>query len=1235
MSPRSTRLALIAALLGILSTSQITLAQSGAGAIQGTITDVSEGTLPGADVHVVNNATGVVTDTKANEVGFYAVRGLFAGTYTISFSAAGMKKYETTLTLQNAQVAVINPKLSVGQVSESVTVSADNVQLATYDSGTVSTFLDSSRIDQLPQNGRNILGLAQKTVPGLEANGTRANGLMGEALEYSQDGAPMTNRNFGGVANTAQSTLPDPDAVQEAKFETLNSSAQFSTPGTVILTTKSGTNAIHGSLFETARNNYFGIARARQNPSNFAAPHLVRNEFGGSVGGPIVIPKLYNGKNKSFFFFAYERFSLRQDSSQLVRVPTQAMRNGDFSGLVNSAGILQQLYDPATTQSAANNYARQPFPNNQIPLNRMSPLAKTLYAATPLPTSTDNPLINANLNDTNKTVQTVPNINTRVDHVFNENNRVYLRYTDIRQFQQALRNYPSASPANIDGGGLPAGATGYQQIPVKTMSHALGWSHTFSPAFYSETIISQQWQSMYVQGNPVSLGNYEAQLGLPNNFGQTGFPSIGSNLIMPYGGSQWNYGMNQRLDNIDENLNLIRGKHQFAFGGRYRHERFGYLSDRSPDTVDFSRMATAIYDPTSGAQYNPMPNTGYQDADFFLGAASNYTQRRNAPFGRSSLQEFDLYIQDNYRIRRNLTLNLGFRWEGHPAPMSDGGNFDTFSRQHNAIVLKHPIEHYYKIGYPTEAIVTNLKNLGAKFMPPQEAGLPESGMYSYWGNFLPRLGFAWTPGFGYKGTVVRGGYGRYIYPVPIRNSVRYLTAVYPFVATYSQNFNSAQQSPDGLPNYLLRAPIPVVAGQNSSDVVNSSTVNSLLPGISMSTTLDAKYPPATVDTANFTIEQPFGDGSVLRATYVYTHGDNLDQNFQYNEAPSAYVWQTRTGTAPPTGAFASVATRPFDNRTWGGNVVSTKYGWSNNSALQLNYQRPFRNGMAWQVYYVYSRAFRVGGNTFRDNILYPAASYAPGIIPSNIDPGDPLQPSREFNRYQNYAVDTGIPKQRLNFNGIVDLPVGKGKRFLGGANRWLDALVGGYQLAFTGQIVAQAFQVSDANWGEVNKLEVYKTGKPITDCRSGICREGHLWFNGYIAPNLVNAQRGVQGLPNDYKPYSAPINNTPGTPNFGNNNVSVPLNNGTSVTTAYNPGPTGIHPYGFTTLQGPYNWQTDMSLYKVFSITERVRVRFNIDAFNAFNIQGLTNPDATTGINTLQNSYWTPRQIQLTLRLSF
>ena len=1227
---------LLAVALAAMLCANTAFAQSGAGSIQGTVQDATGSALPAAAVHVVNQKTGVINDTTSNAVGFYSVPGLFAGSYTLTFSAPGMKKQQVSMTLQNSQIAIINPMLSVGDVAEQVTVAGDTLQLATYDSGTVSTQLDASRIDQLPQNGRNILGLAQKTVPGLEGNGTRANGMMQEGLEYSQDGAPMTNRNFGGEGNSAQATLPDPDAVQEVKIETLNSSAQFSTPATAIITTKSGTNQIHGSLFETARNNAIGIARARQDPATFAAPHLVRNEFGGTVGGPIVVPKLYSGKNKSFFFFAYERLSVRQAQNQLTTVPSVAMRTGDFSNAINGQGILQTIYDPNTTSGP--NFQRLPFAGNTIPLNRQSPLAKVMYAVTPLPTTNDNPLRNSNFNLVNNITQTVPNWTTRLDHVFDQKNRMYFRFTDIDQKQRALRNYPGPSPANIAGAGLPEGATGYQAIPIQTISGAMGLSHTFSPTFYSETIVSRQWQRMYVEGGGDTNQNYEKQLGLPNNFGQSGFPAIGATgsvLLMPYGGSQFNYGMSQMLSTVDENLTKVWGKHQLAFGGRYRHERFGYLPDRSSDQIQFSNQATSNYDPATGTNYGGLPNAGYADADFFLGAASSYSQQKNAPFGRFRLQEFDFYVQDNFRVNSKFTLNLGLRWEAHPAPHTENGLIPTFDLANNALMLPNPVQFYVDKGFTTQAIITNLQNLGVKFESPQQANLPQAGIFNNLRNINPRVGFAYTP-FGSRwGTVLRGGYGDYIYPVPVRNSVRVPIAAYPLVAGYSQSYTSAAQSPDGLPNSLLRNPQRIVAGQNSANVVDTTSINALFPGIGVKT-LDPNYPPARVKQANMTIEQPVWGGGVVRATYNFTHGDNLDQDYQYNAAPSTYVWQTTTGLPLPTGTLASVATRPYDNKTWGTNTLSTKTGFSNNSALQLNYQKPFKNGYAYQIFYVYSRAFRVGGNTFRDNVLYPAQLYAPGIIPKDIDLGTIQNPSRALNRWENYRPDTAIPVHRIAFNGIVDLPLGKGKKLLGNANKLVDALVGGYQVAFTGQVISQSFSVGAGNWGATNPVELYKDSKPVQDCRSGVCRNAYLWFNGYVPPTVANAAKnGVTGIPDGYKPYSAPINNTPGTAQYGNNNVPITLKNGTTVLTGFSPGPVGANPFSQTTLLGPFNYAADISIYKTFSISERFKLRVNVDAFNALNIQGYQNPNGSDGIQSLQSSYWTPRQVQFSGRLSF
>ena len=1213
-----------ALILGLVGFSSSALAQSGTGGIQGTVQDSTGAVVSGALVHVVNQGTGVAVDTKSNNSGFYSVPSLFAGNYTLTFSSPGMKQYQTSLSLQVAQTAVINPLMTAGNVSEQVTVSGNAIQLATYDSGTISSTLDNARLNQLPVNGRFLLSLAGLTTPGLEAGGTRANGLLGEALEYVQDGAPLTNRNFGGEGNSTQAQLPDPDAIQEVRLETTNSNAQFATPATGIITSKSGTNSLHGSFFETARNNAIGIAKVRQNPSNFAAPHYVRNEFGASVGGPIRIPHLYNGHDKTFFFFAYERYSLRSFSSELVYVPKVEWRTGDFSTLTNSAGILQTLYDPATTNPTTGQ--RTPFAGNKIDPSRESPLAKNILAITPLPTTSDNPNIAPNLDTNGINNSTIPQYNFRIDHAINENNKLFLRYSWIDQQQASLRNYPANSAKTIAGAGFPDGASGLQQILVTTISSALGYTHVFSPTFISELNVSQQWFQQNVVGGGQPNLNYESMLGLPNNFGEVGFPTINGGS-MPYGGTQYNYKENQIITNVDENLTKILGKHQVLFGGRYRHERFGYLPDRAGDTTDFGAYATANLDPSSGANYSGLPNTGNGNADLFLGAGYSYSVNLNAPYTHYRDMEFDSYIQDNWHMSKNLTINAGLRWEIHPAAETANGVTESFDLAKKAVVLQNPTGYYVQKGYTTQAIITNLVNLGVNFETPAAAGLPQAMLYNYNFTFGPRIGVAYTPFNGRHGTVLRAGYGRFIYPVPVRNSLKITASNPPFTANYSQSYISASQSPDGLPNYLLRQKQTVIAGLNSSNVVNSETTTSIQPGVTFNT-LDPHYAPDVVTEVNATVEQPLKYSTVLRVTYLFDHGANLDQNNYYNNHPSTYVYEAVNGVVPPTGQYANTATGPYDQKTYGGNYVSQKSGYSNDNSLQVNLQRLFKNGYAFQIYWVYSRAFRVGGNTFRDSQLYPAANYLPGVVP-----GTDLA---RLNRFENYQIDGAIPEHHIGFNGLVDIPIGRGKKFFGNANSFWNELVGGFQIAGTGQVLSQWFQVASSNWGAINPIHVYKNAHRITDCRSGVCRPENLWFNGYIAPGTINATKnGVSGLPSDYTPYLAPINNVPGTTNYGNNNVPLTLNNGNTVQVAYSAGPNGANRFSHTFLQGPINYNADLSLFKVFPITEKVNFRVNVDAFNAFNIQGYTNPNTTDGTQNFLNSYWPGRQIQITARLTF
>jgi hypothetical protein len=296
---------------------------------------------------------------------------------------------------------------------------------------------------------------------------------------------------------------------------------------------------------------------------------------------------------------------------------------------------------------------------------------------------------------------------------------------------------------------------------------------------------------------------------------------------------------------------------------------------------------------------------------------------------------------------------------------------------------------------------------------------------------------------------------------------------------------------------------------------------------------------------------------------------------------------------------------------------------------------------------------RVGGNAFRDSVIYPAASFLPGVVPTD---------AHQLNRQENYQIDSAIPQHHVGFNGILDLPFGRGKTFLRGANRFLDELVGGYQLAGSGSVLSQYFQpvnpssATSYNWGATSPIQLYKKKYKVTDCSSGKCYPGYLWYNGYISPLLTSNPCGaslIGGVPAGETPTQSPIDTNAGSiscvngkavasnPNYLTNNVTVPLNNGKTTVTGYSPGPTGygVNPYSHTFLHGPYNWEADLSLFKVFPITESTSLRINVDAFNAFNHQGATNPNSVTGIAYYTpgatSSYNTPRQLQFTARFTF
>jgi hypothetical protein len=224
----------VAIMIGLALGCSISFAQSGAGSIQGTVTDSTGAVMPGASIHVINQATGSTADTKANGVGFYQVPGLFTGVYDVTITATGMKTYKTRIELLVDQNAVINATMTAGEVTQEVEVKASFVQLTTTDNGVIASTLENERINQIPMNGRNVMNLIGESTPGLEnciqgAVGTCANGLMGQAMEYVADGVTLTNREFGGE-HMGLNQMPDPDSIQEVRVETSGVGAQFATP---------------------------------------------------------------------------------------------------------------------------------------------------------------------------------------------------------------------------------------------------------------------------------------------------------------------------------------------------------------------------------------------------------------------------------------------------------------------------------------------------------------------------------------------------------------------------------------------------------------------------------------------------------------------------------------------------------------------------------------------------------------------------------------------------------------------------------------------------------------------------------------------------------------------------------------------------------------------------------------------------------------------------------------------
>jgi len=1209
--------------------------QASTSTVRGTVRDSSNAVVPEANVTLTNTATNVARSTKTNGVGIYTIPGLIPGPYSLKVEAAGMQTYEAAVTTRVQEEAVVDVVLSVARATTQVTVE-DVTPVVQVENPSLGHVIEEKRIEQLPLNGRGGFGTLFQTVPGMAgSSGFRSYGLrFGSAID-TMDGAQQ-NEVWEGWE---EQRPPGLDTVEEFRVEVNGASAKYARPTTFVMSSKSGTNTIHGSMFEVARNSGIGVARKRQDYWT-KPPYLNRHEYGVSVGAPVFIPGVYNGKNRTFFFFAWEAAQTHSPTTQSYYVPTAAMRNGDFSGLVNSQGQLYTLYDPWTTNTTT--WARQPFDYggklNVIDPSRESPLAKQLLAATPMPTLPNvDPLIAPNWWGLEPNQSQTHTITTRIDHHFGDRDQFFARYT-----QNYAKQYYWSSNYQT----MLDGASGATQRFAPSKQVSANWVHSFSPRLFVESLIAVNRDVQWRGPGDGGKTDFIDQRGFPNPFNAINYPQVQNMGLTNYafGGNDYSifyqpfiYGQAQT------NFTWVLGHHEFQFGGLLRHDWLNVLTTEPiSGPVNFTSYATSLYDPAS-SRTNPLAVslTGSDLANMFIGVGS-YSASSSRGWVHLRASELTGYFQDNFKVTPRLTLNLGVRYEFRP-PVYDNNYLDaSFDLQKHAIVLSSDLATMYSKGAALPSIANLIQAYGGSFESYKDAGLPRSLVYTNWNNIDPRLGFAYRLGGGKHPTAVRGGYRISTYPTPYRSlSGTFNTS--PSRASFSYSVTSASLSPDGVSNLGLRTVPTIIAGLNSQNVIDPNNTNGLSRGFAGVNFRDPNQPDGRVQDWNFTIEREVMSNTLLRVAYLGNHGGNLDQYVNYNDNPNAYVWYETTGLALPTGAYSNVAERPYDQQVFGSITEYTKKGYSNFSGMQFELERRFGKGIGFELTYVVGNTLAAGGAE-GNNPIPSLNTYLPGTVPTDLD---------QRIRFLNYSRDTGeaglygvYPKNQVKWNWLIELPFGRGKWLAHNAGPILDRFIGGWQVAGLGSLITTFFNLPTTIYPNGNQIQIYGYKYPIQDCRSGICYPGYLWWNGYIPPFQINSHdangkpNGVEGVPADYKPAGQPLIPWPQNPSpsdplypyYGTNTVWVTLKDGTLQRTTYD---NNLHPWRNQFLPSVRQWGMDASLFKQIPIRERLKARFAVDFFNVLNHPG--NPSSVTsdGILSTQTSGQNARVMQLSLRVSW
>lgn len=967
------------------------LAQQSAGTISGTVSDQQDAVVPGARVQVRNTATNAAFTASTNERGFYTAPGLPVGDYEISVESEGFKRaVHTGVTLRVNQTAQVNVTLEVGGVTEIVEVTGE-APLVSASDATLGEVIERKRVSDLPLNGRNALALTLLTAGVISNAGPTNSGFGDRGIQLSAisiNGSPnsMNANMLDGNNNTLSyvgevGVPPAVDAVEEFKVQsgTMSSEFGFTAGGAVNLVTRSGTNEIHGTAYEFLRNDKFD---ARNTFANTKLP-LRYNQFGASVGGPII-------KDRTFGFFNWEEYRLRRSSPRIVSVPISEFRQGNFSQLKTAAGVAIPIYDPATTRAnpSGSGQIRDPFLNNIVPSGRFDPVAPKVIDFWPAPNRAPT---NANTFSNNFQDAAASNVdwsqwNFKVDHRFSDNNSLFFRYSQARH-----------QPAGNDFFTDPT--VGRDREDDQTNRNAvISDTHTFSPTLINNLRVGVMRQLFtFVTVN--AFRDWPSKLGLPAIVPQEqmpqidfGFGTIGGGAVGTRASLNWD---------IQNMVTKISGNHTLKFGANYR-DLYGANEQGAALSGIFS---------FGGLTTNPQSTagTGSNMAQFLLGATQSANIDRILG---NSWDGFGLsfFVQDDWKVSRKLTLNLGMRYDFQKKPFerNDGHiNFD-----------------------PDCVLPNGLR--GCTVFAGVE-GQPRSFLDEDYNDFGPRLGFAYDV-TGKGKTVFRGGYGIYYPSIFWRNFLGDITLFSNTTTSYTTPTpgQAAFQLKDGFPFAPVASP-----GASAG------------PGARLGQGVNITEPfPATPLTQqwNASIQHQIADW-LFDVTYAGNKGNhfmaagyNLQQldpalRLQLGQSLNDRVPNPYAGMVPGGRGGATItreqSLEPFPYYN-GVSIRNPRYGNYISHQIQINVKKRISRGLLIHAAFT-------GGKKISDSLANPVDFGAVEQVNEN------SFQNALYDRAAERAIDPTDVSRRLVLSGLYELPFGRGKAW-DPQNAALRKIVGGWQL---------------------------------------------------------------------------------------------------------------------------------------------------------------------------------------------